>query len=104
MNSRALLLILQPTNEATTFIRQKGSWTEPVIARAIKRSFSILQIQREYHLPRGDFPNVDYFREVLQGYQISNFNKLNPKLLKNVDDVLGIDIPDLLHKFRNPYD
>ncbi|GAQ88779.1 Endocytosis/signaling protein [Klebsormidium nitens] len=62
------------------------------------------KIQREHHLPRGDFPNVDYFREVLQGYQISNFNKLNPKLLKNVDDVLGIDIPDLLHKFRNPYD
>lgn len=47
---------------------------------------------------------MDYFREVLQGYQISNFNKLNPKLLKNVDDVLGVDIPDLLQKFRNPYE
>ncbi|GFQ07763.1 eh domain-containing protein 1 [Phtheirospermum japonicum] len=62
------------------------------------------KVQREYHLPAGDFPNVEQFREVLSGYSIDKFEKLKPKMIQNVDDMLGYDIPDLLKNFRNPYD
>ncbi|KAF3601044.1 hypothetical protein F2Q69_00037808 [Brassica cretica] len=62
------------------------------------------KVQREHHLPKGDFPNVEQFREVLCGYNIDKFEKLKPKMLQTVDDMLGYDIPELLKNFRNPYD
>ncbi|VVB07764.1 unnamed protein product [Arabis nemorensis] len=62
------------------------------------------KVQREYHLPAGDFPSVEHFKEVLGGYSIDKFEKLKPKMIQAVDDMLGYDIPDLLKKFRNPYE
>ncbi|WCJ32992.1 EH domain-containing protein 1 [Euphorbia peplus] len=62
------------------------------------------KVQKEFHLPSGDFPNVDHFREVLSGYNIDKFEKLKPKMIQAVDDMLGYDIPELLKNFRNPYD
>lgn len=67
-------------------------------------SILLNQVQREFHLPSGDFPNVDHFRETLSGYNIDKFEKLKPKMIQAVDDMLGYDIPDLLKNFRNPYD
>ncbi|KAM7501021.1 hypothetical protein LguiA_025435 [Lonicera macranthoides] len=62
------------------------------------------KIQKEFHLPAGDFPSVENFREVLGGYSIDKFEKLKPKMIQVVDDMLGYDIPDLLKNFRNPYE
>ncbi|XP_022142482.1 EH domain-containing protein 1-like [Momordica charantia] len=62
------------------------------------------KVQREYHLPAGDFPNVEHFREVLNGYSIDKFEKLKPKMIQAVDDMLGYDIPELLKNFKNPYE
>lgn len=62
------------------------------------------KVQREFHLPAGDFPNVDHFREVLSGYNIDKFEKLKPKMVQTVDDMLGYDIPELLRSFKNPYE
>ncbi|KAJ7963733.1 EH domain-containing protein 1 [Quillaja saponaria] len=62
------------------------------------------KVQREFHLPPGDFPNVEHFRELLSGYNFDKFEKLKPKMIQTVDDILGYDIPDLLKNFRNPYD
>ncbi|KAL2339235.1 hypothetical protein Fmac_013681 [Flemingia macrophylla] len=62
------------------------------------------KVQREFHLPAGDFPNVEPFKEVLGTYNIDKFEKLKPKMIQAVDDMLGYEIPDLLKKFRNPYD
>ncbi|PON91323.1 Dynamin superfamily [Trema orientale] len=62
------------------------------------------KVQREFHLPQGDFPNVEHFRDVLNGYSIDKFEKLKPKLIQAVDDMLGYEIPELLKNFRNPYD
>ncbi|ERM96933.1 hypothetical protein AMTRI_Chr10g3980 [Amborella trichopoda] len=62
------------------------------------------KVQREHHLPAGDFPNVEHFKEVLSGYSIDKFEKLRPKMIQNVDDMLGYDIPELLKNFRNPYE
>ncbi|XP_024962147.1 EH domain-containing protein 1-like [Cynara cardunculus var. scolymus] len=62
------------------------------------------KVQREFHLPAGDFPDVEHFRQVLGAYNIDKFEKLKPKMIQAVDDMLGYDIPDLLKNFRNPYD
>lgn len=62
------------------------------------------KVQREHHLPAGDFPNVDQFREILGGYNFDKFEKLKPKMIQSVDDMLGYDVPELLKNFRNPYD
>ncbi|KAG5005683.1 hypothetical protein JHK85_024225 [Glycine max] len=40
------------------------------------------KVQREFHLPAGDFPNVEHFREVLNGYNIDKFEKLKPKMIQ----------------------
>ncbi|XP_045828627.1 EH domain-containing protein 1-like isoform X2 [Trifolium pratense] len=62
------------------------------------------KVQREFHLPPGDFPNVEHFRESLRGYNIDKFEKLKPKMIQVVDDMLAYDIPNLLKNFKNPYD
>lgn len=61
------------------------------------------KIQREHHLPAGDFPKVEDFKEILSAYDFSKFERLKPNLLQTVDQMLGYDIPELLKKFRNPY-
>ncbi|XP_004486203.1 EH domain-containing protein 1-like [Cicer arietinum] len=62
------------------------------------------KVKREFHLPAGDFPSVEHFKEVLSGYSIDKFEKLKPKMIQAIDDMLGYEIPELLKKFRNPYD
>ncbi|CAL0315908.1 unnamed protein product [Lupinus luteus] len=62
------------------------------------------KVQREFHLSPGDFPNVEHYRESLSHYNIDKFEKLKPKLIQAVDDMLGYDIPNLLKNFRNPYE
>ncbi|XP_024984383.1 EH domain-containing protein 1-like [Cynara cardunculus var. scolymus] len=62
------------------------------------------KIQRDHHLPPGDFPDVEHFREVLGTYNIDKFEKVKSKMIQVVDDMLAYDIPELLKNFRNPYD
>jgi EH domain-containing protein 1 len=62
------------------------------------------KVQRDYHLPPGDFPSLEHYRETLAGYNIDKFEKPKPKMVQAVDDMLGYDIPELLKRFRNPYD
>lgn len=61
------------------------------------------QVQKEFHLPAGDFPDIDHFKEILSGYNFDKFEKLKPKAIQAVDDMLAHDIPNLLKTFRNPY-
>ncbi|RAL49545.1 unnamed protein product [Cuscuta campestris] len=62
------------------------------------------EVQREHRIPAGDFPSVEHFREVLTRYNIEDFEKLKPKMIQAVDEMLGHDIPELIKNFRNPYD
>ncbi|KNA07374.1 hypothetical protein SOVF_172490 [Spinacia oleracea] len=59
------------------------------------------KVQREHHLAAGDFPDVEHFQEVLQDYNIDKFEKLKPKMIQAVDEMLGYDIPELLRNFRS---
>ncbi|KAJ1273392.1 hypothetical protein BS78_06G276800 [Paspalum vaginatum] len=62
------------------------------------------KVQKELHLPAGDFPSVEEYRDLLSAYNFDKFEKLRPKMVQGVDDMLAYDIPELLKKFRNPYD
>ncbi|OWM90831.1 hypothetical protein CDL15_Pgr011591 [Punica granatum] len=62
-----------------------------------------VKVQNEFHLPPGDFPDVDHFRNVLSGHNLDKFEKLNRKMIQVVDDMLAHDIPELLKYFRNPF-
>lgn len=53
-------------------------------------------IQRETNLPAGDFPNPVRFKTTIEKYDIHKFPKLEPRTIKNMDDVLGYDIPNLM--------
>lgn len=66
-------------------------------------SMCCLQVQRENHFAPGDMPNADHLREVLEGYSFDTFEKIKPKLIEDVDQMLAKDLPELMAKFRNPY-
>lgn len=95
-----------------TGLDHEGFGASRVLIRNYKKPFSnvlcmmnfVKQVQKEFHLPAGDFPYVEHFREVLGGYSIDKFEKLKPKMIQAVDDMLGYDIPELLKNFRNPYE
>ncbi|KAK1686459.1 hypothetical protein QYE76_047307 [Lolium multiflorum] len=62
------------------------------------------KVQKEMHLPAGDFPSVDEYRDTLSAYNFDRFERLRPKMVQGVDDdMLAYDITDLLKQFRNPY-
>ncbi|QHO26665.1 EH domain-containing protein 1 [Arachis hypogaea] len=63
-----------------------------------------VKVQREFHLPPGDFPDIEHFREILSGFNIGNFERLKPKMIQAVDDMLAYDIPNLLKNFKSTYD
>ena len=62
-----------------------------------------LQVQREHHLPPGDFPDVNRFRDILSAFDMASFPKLSKSMVKQIDDVLSVDIPNLVRAFDNPY-
>jgi GTPase SAR1 family protein len=46
-----------------------------------------LKIQQRYHIPAGDLPNVDIFRQALSAYDFDKFKPMREELLLKVDEV-----------------
>lgn len=61
------------------------------------------QVMREHHLPAGDFPDPARFAEILSAFDLSTFPKLTKDMMKQIDNVLSVDIPNLVKQFDNPY-
>jgi len=54
---------------------------------------------RRYELPLGDFPELEPFRQaLLEIKDLSEFQKLDKRMVKEMDKVFSIDIPELLEK------
>jgi len=54
-------------------------------------------VQSTHNLAKGDFPNLDRFRDVLEKFDIKGkFDKAKDKELKALDDVLAVDFPELM--------
>ncbi|GMI32934.1 hypothetical protein TrRE_jg241 [Triparma retinervis] len=56
---------------------------------------------RRYELPKGDFPNLGAFKQALMEVKdLSSFQKLDKRMVKEMDRVFSVDIPELLQKAR----
>jgi GTPase SAR1 family protein len=58
-----------------------------------------IKIQNKYHVPAGDFPNPDKFRQSLAHYDMDKFKSLKDDLIANVDEALAVDLPKLMSRF-----
>jgi hypothetical protein len=57
------------------------------------------KIQQQYQIPVGDFPDLATFKEQLKNCDFNKFNKLDEKLINQMDEVLATDIPKLMKMF-----
>lgn len=77
-----------------------------ILGKAEKQRTLIDNLEREFHacarrynLPWGDFPPVDKFKQMLRETEdISDFKKLDKSLVRDMDKMLTVDIPQLLQK------
>jgi len=61
----------------------------------------LVMCARRYELPRGDFPDVGPLREaLLEIKDLSEFPKLDKRMVKEMDKVFSVDIPEMLEKAR----
>ncbi|CEJ00342.1 hypothetical protein RMCBS344292_14400 [Rhizopus microsporus] len=58
-----------------------------------------IKIQNKHHLPAGDFPNPEKFKQNLALYDIDKFKSLKEDLIARVDDALAVDLPRLMSRF-----
>lgn len=49
-----------------------------------------LVVQQRHGLAHGDFPNVEKYRQCLQGFRFNDFNALNMRLVTAADDVIAM--------------
>jgi EH domain-containing protein 1 len=62
----------------------------------------MLAAARRYGLPKGDFPPAEPLRQaLLEIKDLSEFPKLDKKLVREMDKVFSVDIPELLEKARH---
>jgi len=60
------------------------------------------EIQKNYKLPPGDFPDVDKYRQRLMDKNFSNFPKYSERLMNVMEDVLTRDLPLLMNMIAPP--
>jgi len=61
----------------------------------------LVMCARRYELPRGDFPPVEPLRQaLLEIKDLSEFPKLDKRMVKDMDKVFSVDIPELLERAR----
>ena len=64
----------------------------------------LVMCARRYELPRGDFPPVEPLRQaLLEIKDLSEFPKLDKRMVKDMDKVFSVDIPELLEQARGEY-
>jgi GTPase SAR1 family protein len=57
---------------------------------------------RRYGLPKGDFPTLEPMRQaLLEVKDLSEFPKLDKKLVREMDKVFSVDIPELLERAKH---
>ena len=59
-----------------------------------------VQVQRQFNLPAGDFPDPAKFKEMCQGIDFTRFPKLKDSALAKLNETLSSDIPQILSHFH----
>jgi EH domain-containing protein 1 len=75
--------------------KEKQQW---LISRLDKE---LTMCAKRYELPEGDFPPLELLREALSNIKdLSEFPKLDKRLIKEMDKVFSTEIPEMLKKAR----
>ena len=61
-------------------------------------------VLKKYNLAAGDFPEIENFRSILKEKDFTKFNALKPKLVDEIDSVMGVDFPRLMDALPRPDD
>lgn len=54
------------------------------------------EVQRKFHLPPGDFPNLEEFARKCASCKFTKFASLNVRQIQEIDELLAKDIPKLM--------
>lgn len=54
------------------------------------------EVQRKYHLPPGDFPNLEEFAKKCASCKFTKFATLSARQIQEIDELLAKDIPKLM--------
>ncbi|KAG1052072.1 hypothetical protein G6F43_005765 [Rhizopus delemar] len=68
------------------------------VNEVVKRT-RLAKIQNKYHIPAGDFPNPERFKQNLVLYDIDKLKSIKEDLLEKVDEVLAVDHPKLMSRY-----
>ncbi|SAL96776.1 hypothetical protein [Absidia glauca] len=91
--ARVHSLIISHLKKEMPALFGKKSKQEALIAN-LDQEF--LKLQQRYHIPAGDLPNVDVFRQALSAYNFDKFKPMREDLLLKVDEALNTDLPGLI--------
>ena len=61
-------------------------------------------VMKRYNLAPGDFPDINDFRSKLAEQDFTKFPALRPKLIEELEAVLGVDIPRLMEALPRSLD
>ena len=61
-------------------------------------------VLKKYNLAAGDFPEIENFRSILREKDFTKFNALKPKIIDEIDNVMGVDFPRLMDALPRPDD
>ncbi|XP_045470249.1 EH domain-containing protein 1-like isoform X3 [Harmonia axyridis] len=61
------------------------------------------KIQQQYSVSQGDFPDVKKMQEHLSKYDFNKFHSIKPRMLEEIDSMLGSDIAQLMAMVPNEY-
>eukprot|EP00127_Corallochytrium_limacisporum_P002458 Clim_evm15s128 gene=Clim_evmTU15s128 len=57
-----------------------------------------LKIQRQFHIPAGSMPDVEKYQEMLRDYDFRKFQKVNERMIANVDKMLSKNVAALMEE------
>jgi len=99
-SARIHALIISHLRRAMPSMMGKQKAQDKLIANLEEEFY---KVQLEFHLPVGDFPPVNKFRETVRAFDFSKFPKLDKKVTDQFSLVLEHDLPNLLKQFDNPF-
>lgn len=82
-------------------LRDQFGWfgkekTQEKLMKGLSEEYRV--VQAKFGLPKGDFPDIRKFRDTIKTFQIHKFPRMPERAQKDLIDLLGKDIPQLMQE------